>query len=392
MKILYINSFYPPEIHGGAELTLQLLVESISNLGHTVVVVTTTKQKVLTQEFINGIKVIRIPLTNIYYPNIRKEKPLPLRMLWHIFDSFNPFMSNEFQKILKIEKPDIVSSHNLSMWSISIWSAVKRFNIPLLQVLHDFYLLCPNVKMFKDNSSCVQQCFTCKCLRINHKKKSNNIDAVVGISSFMIDKFKNYGYFENSKHYVVNNIRLIKNTNTSKRRDKITLGYIGTLTESKGIEMLLNSFKQIKDKSVTLIIAGKGDDIYVNKLKGIVEGDSRVSFLGFIQSDFFYDQIHCLVVPSLWNEPLGMVAVEGILREIPVLTTGKGGLSDIIINNKNGWIFLDEQDLTIKIRELIKDFDKLVNALDFSSNEHFSSVKRFSTQYEEIYKTIAHSK
>ncbi|MEB9515624.1 glycoside hydrolase, partial [Bacillus cereus] len=68
-KILIVNSFYYPDIRGGAEISTQLLAEDLSK-NHEVFVLTTGKNRdEIIKEEINNVKVYRLPCKNIYWPN-----------------------------------------------------------------------------------------------------------------------------------------------------------------------------------------------------------------------------------------------------------------------------------------------------------------------------------
>lgn len=55
-----------------------------------------------------------------------------------------------------------------------------------------------------------------------------------------------------------------------------------------------------------------------------------------------------LVAPSLWTEPLGLVALEAIVRGVPVIASGAGGLGEIVEPGASGLLFPngDEEQLT----------------------------------------------
>jgi len=51
----------------------------------------------------------------------------------------------------------------------------------------------------------------------------------------------------------------------------------------------------------------------------------------------FWQSIDIAVVPSIEPEPFGLVAVEAMLANKPVIASNHGGLTEIIINNYNGF-------------------------------------------------------
>ena len=74
-------------------------------------------------------------------------------MAWHFIDAWNPVMARRVRRILEREKPDVVQTGNLQGFSVSLWHTVRRMNIPLVQMLHDYYLGCPKCTMTRGTGS-----------------------------------------------------------------------------------------------------------------------------------------------------------------------------------------------------------------------------------------------
>jgi glycosyltransferase involved in cell wall biosynthesis len=65
----------------------------------------------------------------------------------------------------------------------------------------------------------------------------------------------------------------------------------------------------------------------------------RISLTGrMVDSREFLDALDVLVVPSLWDEPFGLVAVEGMARRLPVVVTRSGGLQEIVADGETGFV------------------------------------------------------
>ncbi len=394
MKILYIHSLYYPNISGGAEITLQILVEAMARKGHDVAVLTTTNKEGLSIDYVNGIKIYRAHLENIYNPFENKNISKLKKIRWHLNDRYNSTMVKYVQEVIDIEKPDLVSCHNLTGFSIAAWDTIKKNNLPLLQVLHDFYLMCINSNMCKGNSICTIPCLSCKLLRTNHKKATSKIDFVVGISEYILNKFNSNLYFQDIPQQVIYNVRLLSNLNLDIKKisSSFNFGYIGTLSQNKGIEWLIQEFKTIDRKyNISLLIAGKGNKEYVEYLQQLSHDDTRIKFLGFIKPEEFYPQINTLVVPSLWEEPLGMVAIEACAYQIPVITTGNGGLKEIIKDHYNGLICsYESNDLKEKLIYMVsnpKEYKAFIDATK-TSVQHFLDKNRIVKEYESVYKYL----
>jgi len=378
MKILYINALYSPLIQGGAEISLKTLVEGMQAAGHEVVVLSLKPEGRLTVDEVDGVKVYRAPLKNSYWPFVKTPHPTWSRLLWHLRDQYNTTMQKTVRAILAQENPDVVSCHNLVGWSIAAWEEIKRANIPLIQVLHDLYLLCANSDMFKDDHSCTKQCLSCSLFRHNHKKASAQVDAVVGISNFILQRFNSYHYFEQAQKQVIYNTREIPAHPMPKERqaeEVFRIGYIGTLAEKKGVEWLIEQFSKLAINA-SLTIAGGGKKPYERFLQGLARGHN-ITFVGYVDPPEFYKNIDLIVVPSLWQEPLGMVAIEALANHVPVIATQMGGLPETVKHEVNGLLcaISDKNSLAEAMQRLYQDltlYNKLVKQARNSVEEILS--------------------
>jgi len=374
LKILYINSFYDPYIAGGAEITLKNLVEGMKTKNNDVMVIALWEENTIKKDFVNGIEVIRFPIKNIYLPFKSKQNSIK-RNLWHLIETYNPFVISHLESVINDFKPDIVSVHNTQGWSAPVlWKFLRENNIPFIQVLHDQYLLCPT-NMFKRGRICQTQCNVCKTLRLMYKKNSNYATGLVGVSSFILNKLKNYEYFKEVKtHEVIYNSRNIKNFkyNLNYRKEvneDMVFGFIGTLAQNKGIELLLEVFKKNKKLNWKLLIAGNGKEEYVSQVQQKYQ-DNSIKFLGKVHPDEFYPYVDCVVVPSLWEETLGMTVVESFIYGKPVIGSKIGGIPEMI-NENNGYIFEYNSQDNLYIR--MNDFEKNIkfwkeNSLEIQKN------------------------
>jgi glycosyltransferase involved in cell wall biosynthesis len=243
MKVLIVNSFFKPDIGGGAELTIAGIYTPLALQGVEVVALVTTDAKEEKVEFVDRIKVIRSPIANVYWHFRRRKTSKVLRLVWHLIDSYNFRMGKIVKNVIKAEKPDVVIFHNLSGWSVAACVAAKRAGLPTVVVLHDLYLLCRSSLMFKNGHACVRQCSLCRLARYPHRLISNKVDGAIGVSKFILDRFRAEGYLQNVLTRVIHNAREI---HEQKREDKrphpseLIFGFIGTISPAKGISWLID--------------------------------------------------------------------------------------------------------------------------------------------------------
>jgi glycosyltransferase involved in cell wall biosynthesis len=392
MKILFIHSLYAPYTRGGAELTLQTLTEGLAARGIDVAVLTTTDQPGLHQDEMNGVRVWRAGLRNIYWHFSDERAAFFNRLIWHSLDSYNPLMERYVRRVVEIENPDVASSHNLPGWSISALATLTAKTIPTIQVLHDHYLACPASTMFKNGHNCKQQCASCRLMRLPHPRLSRRLNGVVGTSHYILERYRALGYFRNVPiQRVIYNARSQEPSKPSipKTRCVFRFGFIGALTLGKGIEWLLRVFTEEAIPGTELLIAGRGHTGYEDKLKRCYAGNA-IRFLGHTRPSGFFPEVDVVIVPSLWNDLLPGVVFEAFSYSRPVIGSRRGGIPEMIQHDVNG--FLVEPDHP---RELIQAMRYLsvnpslaarMGKAARMSAAPFMDMERFLGEYMAVYK------
>jgi len=326
---------------GGAERSVQLLAEGLQNYGHEVVVVSTSSIPGIQISTVNSVKVYYVGLKNLYWPFDTDQNNLLLKVGWHIINSYNSLMAAEFRKILRSEQPDLVHTNNLVGFSTAIWPIVKSFGLPLIHTTRDFSLLCPR-QMFRKGSNCASQCGLCKPFSLFAREHSRHVDAVVGISNYILEEHLRNGFFTHTeKRTVIYNAcgtpTSCRTTTPNTTDSPLRVGFLGRLAPHKGIELILQA-ATLHSQLFELYIGGKGDKKYEEHLR-TTYNSPNIHFMGFVTPDDILRCVDVTVVPSLWNEPFGRVVIESYARGIPVIVSNRGGLPEIVQPGKTGFIF-----------------------------------------------------
>jgi glycosyltransferase involved in cell wall biosynthesis len=112
----------------------------------------------------------------------------------------------------------------------------------------------------------------------------------------------------------------------------------------KGCEVLLRAFALALAKIPSARLAIIGDGPSVARLKknsnelGIAD---RVEFLGRrtnSETQRAMREAWALCVPSLWEEPFGLVAAEAQMNGVPVIASNCGGLMEIATPESGAWL------------------------------------------------------
>ena len=341
MRILIFNTLYAPHQVGGAEKSVQILAEELVKNGHEVhLTCLGPEQK---EDTLNGVKVHYFKTPNLFWIGSKETHSKIKKLAWHLLDRWNPISFFKFKSFIKKISPEVVHTNNLGGFSTSIWSAAKSLNIKTVHTLRDYYLSCPKTTRFNNNQICETPCSNCQFFSKPKLKASHQVDHLIGISKFILNKHIDEGYFRGakSKTVIYNTINTSLNNPSHKKETlKNTFGFMGQIVQSKGIELLIETFNNCPNAKLLIFGKCKSEE-YLSHLKGI--SNDNIEFCDFAKPEEIFSQIQYLCVPSLWEEPFGRVIIEANSYEIPVLASPRGGIPELIEEGKNGILVEDDQ-------------------------------------------------
>lgn len=153
------------------------------------------------------------------------------------------------------------------------------------------------------------------------------------------------------------------------QEDDFVICYVGRVIKEKGILELITAFKRISMKydNVKLLIVGsswfadnyKKTDFEKELIKETNEIQNKIIFTGYVKYTdiiYYYKLANVCVIPSICNEAFGVVALEAMYYNIPIIATKAGALPDILedcalyVNLENL-----EEDIEDKIEVLINN-------------------------------------
>ena len=358
MKILLVNSYYAPNLHGGAERCVQLLAEGLLARGHIPTVLTLSEDSTSRTREVASVKVHYISSNN-KLSHIRMHNHTAVsKALWQLVTPIHPGMLKAVRHVLKQEKPDLIHTNILAGFSTKIWHLASECGIPALHTLHDYHLICPRGTMFKGTAGCLSQCAECAFVTRWRKQLSQELGGVAAVSGDILDRHLQHGYFTRTQtqDVVRNSVNLPSNLAKSQKAsaDVLKFGFLGRVEKFKGIEMLLAVFERLPPDKVSLNIAGRGRDNYLSWLKSRWS-KSNINYLGFTAPADFFPSIDVLVVPSLCNDPAPRVVLEAFAYGIPVLAFDSGGTPEMIEDGVSGWLVPkgDDEALLNRLKRIV---------------------------------------
>ena len=343
-------------------------------------------------EKVDSVEVNRLGNINIFWLGHRDDKGWLQKAIWHLLDIFNPFVF--FRTILLVIKlrPDVIHTNNLTGLSVAVWIAGKVTNTPVVHTLRDYYLQCLS-------SNKVGCGVTCRVIKRPHRYLSKFVGTVVGNSEFVLNSHVNSGYFSRSCREVVFNgyeggVRhRDKEANLSNDSVGWTFGYLGSLNPDKGVHSLCEAITRIASEypEIKLLVAGSGDDAFVEELKRNFESDSII-FVGYVEPRDFYIEVDWVVVSSVWEEPLARVCFEPKFFGVPVIASNRGGNPEAITHGVNGFLYdpSDTKNLINAIIEALKSNYSELASNAFLDRKRFE-VERLGERYLQIYSDLIES-
>lgn len=270
----------------------------------------------------------------------------------------------KFTQLLDVFRPDIIHVHNIyTHLSPSVLAVAQRRNIPVVMTVHDYALLSANYSLWDEpnmrsmdlrdigvlatartrfiKGSFLATLLLELILKAHHAKKL--YDGVIAeyttYSQFVKDVMVQKG-FDAKKISVVGAYAepLMNDAPLPVVRGGRDGGvlFAGRLESYKGVQTLLEALRYLPS-TTRITIVGTGPD--EERLKTFIGKDHRVEFLGFVPGKELWSlmkQSAVVVVPSLWNEVYGLVALEAMCQGTPIIVAKSGGLPEVVGDSEAG--------------------------------------------------------
>lgn len=215
------------------------------------------------------------------------------------------------------------------------------------------------------------------------KNKYKNIDYLCALTEKLKKDYEEFLVNNNhTKVILLPNILPDNSVKISNLKSKNIIS-VSRLDEGKRINELIDIFSKLKIKTNKLYIIGDGDEM--NSLKKKVNKlnlSDRVIFTGYLdskdQEDYYLDS--CVFAMTSVSEGLPMVLLEAMQHGLPCIAYNTdSGVSDIIKNNKNGYIIdiRNEKEYIDKLNYIL-----LNEKVSYSFRENaIETVKRFDSKH-----------
>ena len=385
MKILLVHNHWLER--GGEDEVVNSEIELLKKAGHEIVVYEKSNEEVKKYPF---FKKLRFLIKDITWSKIAYQ---------------------EVKEIVQRERPDIAHVHNTFIAiSPSIYYALSEDNIPIVQTLHSYRLICPKGVLFRDAKVC-QECigsnfvpsvihkcwrdsyilsyFLARTLRVHFKNKTfqKKIDCFIALSEFSKNKFIAAG-IPGEKIFIKPNFTHVAVPQKSETENYAL--FVGRLVDYKGINTLISAYQKMS-KDVCLRIIGAGPMLDI--LKGRVRQIGNIELLGRLSQEETLEQIKkasFVIFPSECYENMPRVILESFACGVPVVASNIGAIKELIDDKVNGLLFKpgNAMDLVAKI-EYLREHKERLNEMGKNARRAFEEKYTDKRNYEiliDIYK------
>jgi glycosyltransferase involved in cell wall biosynthesis len=343
MRVLQLYNNYVSG--GGGETTMVRTTQAVlEQHGHIVETVIRDNHSIK-----GGLAKAKVFLTGIYSPEAKRTAEA-------LYDSF---------------RPDVVHLFNLyPLFSPSVIIAANQRGIPVVMGVQNYQLSCPTASHFSHGEECTRciggkeyHCALRNCkgsalqsvgyaLRSGFAQTARwyaeGVHEFLVVSNLVRDRMVQNGYAAESINVVPNCVPLREAPEEKSGGGYI--GFVGRITPEKGISVLLQA---ARISGLPVRIAGDGPEL--ESLRAAAP--SNVAFTGMLDRSRVsecYSGARMIVVPSIWDEPFGLVAPEAMSYGLPVIAARSGGLQDIVVDGVTGRLYErhDAEELALYMSEI----------------------------------------
>ncbi|MDC0200587.1 glycosyltransferase [Candidatus Pelagibacter sp.] len=297
--------------------------------------------------FINDIlKISKYKSNTIVYGNTNFKEKFKLKykninIKKSLFKSQNKSYAEEFAKLEKKRKSDLIEIHNRPIYLNYLIKLLDNRNYILY--FHNDPLAMNGSRSVYERIFLIKNCF--KIIFNSHWSKRKFLEGM-----------KN-DHIYSEKLIVINQSAKKNKVNLKSKKNIIT--FVGKLNKSKGYDIFVNAVTEIlnKHKKWSSLVVG---DEPRDKLQFNHKNNINLGFLNHKEVINIYKKTSIAVICSRWEEPFGRTSLEAAANGCAVIISDRGGLKETITN---GIILkkLNHLHLFREIENLIKDKKKRVN-------------------------------
>ena len=259
-------------------------------------------------------------------------------------------------------RPDVVHVQNtFPRLSPAVHYAAQRKDVPVVQTLRNYRLICPKASFFRDGGPC-EDCLgkTIPTPSVRHGCYRDSrpttlwvaagqaihtalgtwrseVDLFISPSEFTRDKYIESGLIPAERIVVKPNFLAVDPGPGSGEGGYFL--FVGRLSEEKGIASLLAAWSQVPPTERLEII---GNGPLNQEVRAFADRHPGVTWRGRVSNDEavqLMGRAKALIFPSVWYETFGRVAMEAFATGTPVIGSDIGAVAEIVAGSQAGMLF-----------------------------------------------------
>jgi glycosyltransferase involved in cell wall biosynthesis len=342
--------------------------------------------------------------------NLKQKIDVAMNCIW------SKASYQRMRELLREERPDVVHVHNFfPVLSPSIYYACREADVPVVQTLHNYRLICPAATLYRDGHICeeclehgpwrgaLHACYkdsyfggaTVALMIQTHRARhtwTEMVDRYIALTEFSRQKMIAGGL--PAEKVVVKPNFVLDDPGMRAGQGEYAL-FVGRITDIKGIPVLLEAWQKLETR-VPLVIAGDGP-FRAEMERSIAEHQIKdVHYRGRLtreQTTQAMKNARFLVFPSIWYEGFPVTMVEAFACGLPVICSRLGSMQEIVADGRTGMHFeAGNADDLAKTVAWAWDHPERTIAMGQSAREEFEARYTPRKNYEmlmQIYEKVS---
>ena len=175
------------------------------------------------------------------------------------------------------------------------------------------------------------------------------------------------------------------NTDIRRNNNNTQILYLSNYKETKGVLMLIDALSILKEQeySFSARLVGGPSDLSIEDLKKYVADkklEKNIDVVGTLYDEKKYSEFKAadiFVFPTYYaNETFGIVNLEAMQFGLPIITTDEGGISEVVINDKTGFVIQPKN-----LQQLVEKLSILLNNKNLREEMGTKGKEVFFNQY-----------
>jgi glycosyltransferase involved in cell wall biosynthesis len=286
-----------------------------------------------------------------------KKASLPVRVVW------SRETHRDLTATLRQYRPDIVHVHNtFPLLSAAVLYVCRDAAVPVVATIHNYRLVCASGDFFRRGAVChdcmrrlpvpavLHGCYRgsrvasaplALAIGAHRKAWQSLVSAYVFISASQRDL---HGELRLPPDRVFVKHNMIPRRNVPPAPREPSVLYAGRLDEVKGLRLLMTAWDRYRSMSgepgLRLVIAGAG--ALEREVAAWASTRPSVEMVGHVPNSRALEltsRARAVLVPSVWEEPFGLVVVEAMAAGVPPIAAEHGSFVELITPGVDGVLF-----------------------------------------------------